>query len=187
MVAMLGLGACATTPPSPEEQALRDSPTVLDVQRSPESFLGRRVRWGGSVIGVENREDVTVVELLSRPLLPSTRPDTTARAQGRFLARIQGFVDPEELPRGKWLTLVGTLEGVEKKRLGDYLYVFPVMKVERKTMWRDAAFYDRPLRSYPYPYPHRDPFYDPFYDPYYDPFMHPLWPHSRFRQWPYSW
>lgn len=195
------LSGCATAPIDPAEQALRDSPAVFEVQKAPVTYQGRKVRWGGLVVDVKNLEDSTVIQVLSRPLLPSQRPDSSGKAQGRFLAKVKGFVDPEELPRGRLVTVEGNVSGIETQSVGEFPYRFPVLQVTRKTVWSEDSFYADKSRRFPRYDPRYDPLYDPFYGPYYDPlygpfygpyydpffgrfydpFYDPFWPHRRFR------
>jgi hypothetical protein len=96
--ALLVLGGCAT---SRVPEAIRDpalpSPAVTEVQQRPETFIGQRVRWGGSILDVHNAREATRIEILARPLNGSGEPEDTARGLGRFIVELPGFKDPRSI------------------------------------------------------------------------------------------
>ncbi|MCP4286748.1 MAG: Slp/YeaY family lipoprotein [Gammaproteobacteria bacterium] len=146
---------CASNVP----QLIRKQPPadieISEVQLKSESFVGSVVRWGGTVVNVKNLRTHTMVEILARPLAKSGKPDDSGRGKGRFLARISGFVDPEEYTQGRLLTVTGKLSRIVKNTIGEYLYDYPVVEAEARHLWPE-------VEVYPYPY-YRDPFYYPWY------------------------
>lgn len=157
----LVLAGCVSAVP----EAIRSEPgeavTVAEVQRDPKPFLGRRVRWGGTILAVRNRERTTAIEVLARPLSAGGEPKAKAPEQGRFIAELAGFLDPAEYPKDRLLTVVGRLERVETHPVGEYPYVYPVLTAATVHLWPEAL-----PAPYPYPYPY--PWYDPWY-PWYGP------------------
>jgi outer membrane lipoprotein len=166
LMSMLLLAAgCAT---SRVPQAIREGSTpsvsVAQVQRAPERFLGLRVRWGGTILAVHNRERATEIEVLSRPLDGDGEPREEMPGEGRFVALLPGFADPAGLPRDRLLTVTGRLQRVETRPIGEYPYPYPVVVVEGRYLW--------PERPDPTPW-YWDPWYwDPWYHPWYRPW-HP--------------
>ncbi len=159
------LSGCATTGHLPEliGKAPEHPIDVSEVQQDPQRFLGNPVRWGGTIIGVENLKNATRIEILSRPLSKSGKPDLEQPGQGRFLAELKGFVDPANYPEGRLLTVAGKIAGVVKRPIGNYPYTYPVVTAEAQYLWPKPV-----TKVYPaYPYPYYDPFYDPFFDPWY--------------------
>lgn len=151
--------ACASQIPRP----IRDTPvgpSVEQVRGHVQQYIGTQVRWGGSIVSVENRPAQTVLEIVARPLQDYGRPSEEGESEGRFLARYDGFRDPTIYKKGRSITVVGTIAGEEQRLIDKYAYVFPVVAVEHYYLWE-------PLPQVP-PYP---PPY--FYDPW--------WPY------PYSW
>lgn len=156
------MGACSSLPKSTDGQDVIPI-SVSEVQQSPESHLGKAVRWGGSVISVTNKKHHTLVEVLSKPLSRGTRP-TDKPGQGRFFLEISGFVDPQSYPINRDITVVGTIDGVQERLIGEFPYRYPVLQSIAVHLWPD----DSNDRLY-----HYDPFYGPFY---------PGWPHGyRYR------
>ena len=60
----LALGACASKPPAPISKQPQDNPSLLRVRMDIDAYIGREVRWGGVISRVENRADVTWVEIV---------------------------------------------------------------------------------------------------------------------------
>ena len=110
------LAACATAP-----QPLRgEFAAVTPEQASGDSATGERVRWGGSIVGVDPRSDSTCFEVLGRPLADNARPRRTDLGTGRFLACRGGFYDPAIFAAGREMTVVGRLAGSEVRPVGEY-------------------------------------------------------------------
>lgn len=146
---------CASNVP----ELIRKSPIanieISEVRSNPKGFIGSRVRWGGTIVAVENLKTESLVEILGRPLSASGEPDDRAKGKGRFLVKISGFLDPEEYSKGRLLSVTGKLSANIRKTIGEYLYDYPVIDAEARYLWPE-------IESYPYPY-HRDPFFNPWY------------------------
>lgn len=164
---ILAVTGCATTVP----EAIREAPpgdiSVVEARRDAAAYAGQRVRWGGTVASVENRKDETWIEIVARDLGSTGRPRDTDRSQGRFIARVQGFLDPAVYTSGRQITVSGTLEQAVTRPIGDYSYTFPLVRAESVYLWerlperRDYYYYDPfwPYDSFwPYPY-WRHPYY----------------------------
>lgn len=176
VLAVLGvttLGGCATTP-DPVRDADVQPLSVEAVRKAPSEHIGKRVRWGGSIVSVENRADRTVIEVVARPLRDSGAPLITAAGDGRFHALVPGFLDPTDYTSERWITVVGTVSGVENGRIGEYEYEFPIVAVEHHRLWRKLS--DVAPATYPPPgyYPW---WWDPWYPAYPYPYRpyHPYW------------
>jgi outer membrane lipoprotein len=154
----LGLifSACATPPqdaisvPPPVELTL--SQVRSDVAR----YVNQRVRWGGTIVAVENRSRDTYLEIVARTLDTYGRPRPSGESLGRFIARADGFLDPAIYSRNREITVAGTVEAKLTRAVGEYPYDYVVVHVDTRKLWE-------PRLTPPY---YRDPFYDPFYDPF---------------------
>jgi len=146
-------------------QAIRERPlqpsTVAEAQQDPVRFVGRRVRWGGTIIAVHNRETTTEIEGLARPLSADGEPREDKPGEGRFIALLQGFMDPAEYPTDRLLTVTGRVHRIEKRPVGGYPYLYPVVGVESRYLWPEPP--PPPPPAYDYP----DPWYFPWYRPWY--------------------
>lgn len=157
LAALLVLSGCASTVPAPLRDVPENAPQPGEVQADPQRFRGERVRWGGTVVAVTNMAERTVLEIVARPLDTQARPRDVDRSLGRFLARVPGFLDPAVYARGREITVVGTVAGVQAGAIGEYPYRYPVVEVSARQLWQP-----RPAATAP-PYA-----YDPFwYDPWY--------------------
>jgi outer membrane lipoprotein len=174
---LAGIGCSSGVPPAirgdTAEGALNPV-SVEQVQRDAESYRGQRVRWGGSIIAVRNLPQSTEIEVLSRPLDGAGEPRAEADGGGRFIARVPGFIDPAEYAKDRLLTVVGLIDGVETRDVGEYPYRYPVIGVSSRYLWPapEPASY---LYGYPWYYggygdgPWLGPWYGPRYGPWYGP------------------
>ncbi|MCU7851789.1 MAG: Slp family lipoprotein [Candidatus Thiodiazotropha sp. (ex Monitilora ramsayi)] len=161
------LGGCASKVPEYIRNAPAGDIRVDEVQQEATRFVENEVRWGGSIISVQNLSDETHIEVLAVNLSKSGKPQDDAKSSGRFIARIKGFLEPEEYPKDRLLTVTGTVKDVVKQPVGSYPYPYPVVEVKGYYLWPEDVYYS----------PHH---YDPFYNPYFYP--HPYW-----RRYPYYW
>ena len=160
---LLLLGACASTPESISKKP-HENPSLTQVRIDPDAFAGRDVRWGGVVVKVENKAEQTWIEIVRLNLNSYGRPLTSGGSDGRFIASFDRFLDPVVYEVGRPLTVVGRIEGAEKRPIGEFDYLFPIVAVEGSYLWKTAE-----TRPPPYPYPWW------YYDPWYP---HP-WPYHR--------
>lgn len=173
------LGGCALNPPAGLEDTLPQAPSRRAVQAAPERYLGEEVRWGGEILAVENRADVTEVAVYGRPLFNNAEPRPDGGEGVRFIARFGRFLDPAEYGAGKRLTVRGRLAPAVTRKVGEYPYRYPVVKVEAHHLW---PVYRPP----PEPAWFRDPYYDPWWPwgPWGPWGPYGYWP---YRHWPYGW
>ena len=165
LAASVLLGGCATTPASLKSGDFSD--ISLQAAQSGQG-IGQRVRWGGSIENTHPRQADTCLEVVSRPLDDSAQPEETDQSLGRFIACTPGFLDPAVYAKGREITVTGTLQAPETRKIGDFPYTFPRIAADHVYLWSKRL---KPDYGYPY--------YDPFYDPFWGP-----WP---YRPWPYYW
>lgn len=134
---VLMVSGCVSPSP-PGEVAIA---TVQEVQQgSMES--GIPLRWGGTITHVRNKKDITVLEIVSRPLLRSGRPRHNDQTDGRFMAEISGFLDPEIVRAGRDISVIGTITRLENGQVGEAEYQYPVMSVFNYRFWKKASEID---------------------------------------------
>ena len=152
-------------------EAIRKAPPtdlgVAQVRHDIDLYKGQYVRWGGTIASTENRKDSTLVEVVAHELDSDGRPRETDVSQGRFIARISGFVDPAVYATGREITVAGRIEGSLTRKIGEYEYKYPAVNVEVAHLWaqrvpypRDYYYYDPfwPYPSYPWGYPYYYPY-----------------------------
>ncbi len=175
IASILWLAGCASGIPPEIRNAPDPNPALASVRANPVGSVGEFVRWGGEVVTTENLESATQVEIVARGLYRDGYPQSTLGSDGRFIARIEGFVEPLLLQKGRLITVYGQITGSLRRDIGEYPYEYPVVKVSTYRLWEPPAV-DR------YPYPRYG--YWPWYDPWYDPWR---FPYSRYRPPPYRW
>ncbi len=172
LVASLFLVACASQVPKVIREAPESKLSLTEARSGPPA-IGARVRWGGTIAKVENQQNDTLIEIVERPLDGEGRPTGGDRSSGRFIAEIPGFVDPAVYENGREITVVGSLADPVTRKIGEYVYRFPVVDVNHHYLWPL-----RPAVAYPPRY------YDPFwYDPWYPWGPSPWYPWHPYRRW----
>lgn len=133
-VALLLLTGCAT---GPKFDTINVNPSLTPAQAVTKfnSARNSRVIWGGIIISATNLEGKTRFEVLSYPLSRSQRPNTDAAPQGRFLATKDGYVETLDYSPGKRITVTGTLTETREGRIGESLYIYPVVQTESLYLW----------------------------------------------------
>ncbi|HFD38399.1 MAG TPA: Slp family lipoprotein [Anaerolineae bacterium] len=141
------LTSCATLPP--ELQGQTSPLTLSQVMHHPEAYQGKTVRWGGTILKLENAADQTRIQILARPLDRSGRPRADANPLGRFLAHTSAFLDPAIYAPGRELTVVGKLAGTTEVTVGQRKIRIPTVEAERWHLWprRERK---SPVVVYPY-------------------------------------
>ncbi|PWG60971.1 Slp family lipoprotein [Sediminicurvatus halobius] len=132
VLAAIALVGCATPPldASNADRDLQPRDAVLG-----DGAEGRRVLWGGTVVGVTNEAEETLLEVLGYPLARDQRPDTDRSATGRFLIVEEGFLDPADYAPGREVSVVGPVTGTRDGRVGEHAYTYPVVAAEQLELW----------------------------------------------------
>lgn len=159
------VSGCATQPPVPLRVDLPTNVSILQVIQAPDNYQGTEVRWGGVIEKITNLKNETELEVIGKTLDKSARPILDANSPGRFLVRVQGFLEPTEFAIDREVTVVGKLSGSETRPIGEFEYRYPIVTAESYHLWGERiepAYY-----------------YDPwFYDPWY-------WGYPRYPWWYY--
>lgn len=163
LLAALATG-CASTIPEHIRKAPPNEPSIAAVRSNLEANLGLPVRWGGEVETIDNQQEETWLEIVSRTLNRQGKPLDGNQTHGRFLAKIPGFLDPAVYSPGRLITVVGLVDGETSRTIGNFQYHYPVILVEHHYLWREEE-------SVVYVH---DPFYDPYFPYwYYRPYPYP--------------
>jgi len=163
--AALIVSGCASPIPQAIRQAETGDLALAEARAALHTADHRPVRWGGELIAVHNAGGHSDLEILGRPLDDKGRPASQSPSQGRFMARIEGFVDPADLTAGTEVTVRGHIIGQAELSIGEYRYRYPVVAVAHWHRWAE--------RVQAVPIWRHDPW---FYDPWY-----PFGPWYRYR------
>jgi len=172
-LAILALSGCASqvpvlikTPPTPDLE-------FQQVKQSVKTFQDQNVRWGGKIISVENKEDSTWIEILASPLNSYGKPSYRSNYEGRFIAKVDGFLDPKQYDEDRKLTVFGTIDTEFVKRIDEHPYSYPLVSAKEHYLWPEY----RTAR-----YQYRYPYYYGFHHPYY---FHHFGFHHRYHHFGY--
>ncbi len=138
------LAGCASSPISKtlRQEASKDL-TFERAVKDPNAYKGTLVIWGGYIVAVANTPAYTELTVLETPLESADEPGLAEGSQGRFLARINKFLDPAVYRKGRKVTVAGKISGQETRQLGKIDYAYPVLDADEIHMW---------AREKPYPY-----------------------------------
>lgn len=156
-VLLMLLPGCAT---SMLPQTMRTGEAVVAdppqaVTANPRQYLGRKALWGGRVVAVRVAKDYSELEVLQVPLDDTDRPLPTFRTNqtgGRFLAKVPGLLDPQLYASGREVTVLGSIETLETRPLGEQSYTYPVLGGASVQLWKERE----PVQNYY--------MYDPMWD-----------------------
>ncbi|MCC6502713.1 MAG: Slp family lipoprotein [Deltaproteobacteria bacterium] len=112
------------------------------VAADPARYIGKSVVFGGTIIRVENFENITVMEVVQEGLNSQLKPVAQEESAGRFLVRFKEFKDPAIFSAGKHITVAGVVTGTETRPLGKATYRYPVLEPEEHYLW-EPSDYDR--------------------------------------------
>jgi len=162
------LSACASQVPLIIREAPADGASLEQVREQAADNLGRPLRWGGTIIETDNRENATWLTVLGRPLYKDGEPKSTDDSAGRFIAIVPEFLDPKVYAADRRITITGTLLRTEDGEVGEHPYTYPVVEAEAWYLW---------ARETEWPYRYGDPWYRPWwqhrgYYPYGDPYYY---------------
>lgn len=110
--------------------------------------------YGGKIAQVQNQKNTTVLEIVQRPLGSGERPSWTNQSGGRFLAVTAKFLDPTIYKRGREVTVVGRVSGVQPGVIGKRSYSYPIVAISQIHLWQPessaGANYDWAMMNWGY-------------------------------------
>lgn len=166
--AIMLMSACSSHIPPEIRQSLEDAPSVEQVSQAADDHLSKKVRWGGSILSIENKQNTSWLTILANPLNSFGKPQTSDKSPGRFIAIVDEFLEPLLYKPDRKITIIGNLLRTETINIGKHPYQYPIIQIEQHYLWPidpEQSEIDR------YPYWWSDPWYDPYY-PWHSPY-HP--------------
>ncbi|WP_298153521.1 Slp family lipoprotein [Metallibacterium sp.] len=134
------LASCATVP----KNLAGSYAEITPQQASNGNVSGTSVRWGGQIIQTEPGHQDTCFYVLGKPLASGdARPEMSRDSTGRFVACKRGFYDPEVYAKGREITVVGVLQGVVTRKVGDFDYPYPRVVANAVHLWPVPVVYRR--------------------------------------------
>lgn len=126
---------CTPAIPGPYLSQVDRSATYTAVRANASRYQGTIVAWGGYIHETRNTREGTYVEIVEAPLNHRDRPEEMDRTRGRFLLLHPGFAEPARYAPGREITVVGEFRGMEKRRLGEMDYRYPVLLRLYDRLW----------------------------------------------------
>lgn len=183
-VLIFAVSACTVVP---EPIQVADANILVpfeDVANNLESSaqLGKKARWGGRIVGVENKKEVSEIEIVFFPESSSGKPRIGQESGGRFKAVVDGFVDPLVFEKNRLITVVGEVAVAQTGIIGEQNYTYPTLNAVGYHMWQQTSevevdqigfmsfngrgFYSSAFYGNPF---YVNPFYRHAFSPWYDP------------------
>ena len=129
------LSACSTMPEAIQYDITQEV-SVQSIHQGKTTISGQTVRWGGVITQVINNEQGTWVEVLALQLNDIGRPSNNRLTnEGRFIAKIDQFLDPEVYQQGYSFTAIGKLADKIDGKIGEFKYSYPTINVEGHYLW----------------------------------------------------
>ena len=157
VVSML-ISACSTNTNSFIPQAMASqidwTLSFQQIKESPSTYQGSVVLLGGEILTAKRLKDHTRIIVLQLPLSTGEEPVTNrTQSKGRFIAKQTEFLDPETIPPGTRVTVIGEISGSTTELLDEMEYQYPVLTIKHLEVWP-------PPQQFPNYYPS---YYDPYY------------------------
>lgn len=133
LLALCLLAGCASSPVAPPDLQVQDIGPAQVL--AGEGGTGSRVVWGGRIVAVRNRATHTEISLVSLPLDSGDRPVAGAEAGPRFIVEQPGFLEPVNYAAGRFLTVLGTVQGIEESQVDEFSLAQPKLLAESIHLW----------------------------------------------------
>lgn len=132
-LALAVLAGCATYP---DAVRVSDESMLVSYQAVTQSAVTTgTARWSGVVAKIQNNPTQTRLEIVYFPAAAGGRPQVSDQTPGRFVAYVNGFLDPLVYSQGKQVTVLGPLQPAEHGHVEQYPYVFPVIGQATVHLW----------------------------------------------------
>lgn len=146
--------------------------TFAMLMQSPETFIGKTVIFGGTIVETRNYEEGSEIEVMQNELDYSDYPADNDQSSGRFIFFHAGFLEPEIYANGRKVTGAGKVTGIREGKVGEQTYKFPVIEALELKLWEERYLYD-PYYDYPYYWGAYPYWGHPFYHNY--SYGYPYW------------
>ncbi|WP_439241765.1 Slp family lipoprotein [Lonepinella sp. BR2474] len=140
LLTVSGLVGCVNPPQGLEKDEFTIQ-NLKDIEADHYACQCKQVRLGGKVLAVNALKDKTKIEVLSLQVSSySAKPVIDGSSNGRFIAYVDGFVDPISL-KDQYITVKGKLTGKETGKIDQADYHYPVVAVDTLKQWRFVQEY----------------------------------------------
>ena len=131
------LAGCAQLPTFDTRDVDR-SLLPTQVSASIKTHRGQLVMWGGSILSGKNLQNTTRLEVLAYPLDSDGWPERDQKPLGRFILEQQGYLETADYAKGRVITVVGRVIGLEHGKVDESAYDFPLIQVRQLHLWQQS-------------------------------------------------
>lgn len=135
-----GLSGCSHMIPPEARAGIETGLRFEMIRAQPEAHLGQKLLVGGNILTLSDEDESTILEIYSWQLDRRGEPTSHDPQGGRFLAASETLLPRDEYRPGLFVTLVGSVEGVEEREIDGVPLTLPLLRIE------EIRLLDRPLR-----------------------------------------
>jgi outer membrane lipoprotein len=139
LIACLALTACSNLPPEIEDPPAFDL-GYTEAATHIDKYKNAPVRWGGTIIEVENEPSFSAIQILLYPLGSYGRPDLDEPNQGRFVVKSAEFLDPAVYTKNTSITVAGILDGDTERKVGNKALRLPLVVAKQIHLWPEQYY-----------------------------------------------
>jgi outer membrane lipoprotein len=140
LIASFLLGACSNLPPAIEDPPAFDL-SYQEALTNISKYKNAPVRWGGTIVQVENEPTFSAIQVLLYPLGHYGYPDLDEQNQGRFVFKSPEFLDPAVYKKDAAITVAGILEGDTERTIGNKTLRIPLVAAKYIHLWPQQDYY----------------------------------------------
>jgi outer membrane lipoprotein len=140
LIICLILTACSNIPPAIQDPPAFDL-SYQEALTNTAKYKNAPVRWGGTIVEVENEPNFSAIQVLLYPLGSYGRPDLDENNQGRFVLKSPEFLDPAVYKKDTSITVAGTLAGDTERTIGNKTLRLPLIIAKQIHLWQEVDYY----------------------------------------------
>jgi outer membrane lipoprotein len=133
------LNACSNLPKAIKEPPSNDISYTQAIQNI-NNYKNAPVRWGGTIVEVENEQNFTLVQVLYYPLDSDGEPELDKPNGGRFVFKTAEFLDPAVYTKSSEITVAGTLIGDIERAIGNKVMRMPLISAATIYLWPEYVY-----------------------------------------------
>jgi outer membrane lipoprotein len=126
---------CAQERLKPFRAPMPENPALTQVSGNVSEFTGRRARWGGLIVRVDRHSEGIALEIIERALDINGRPELSGASSGHFITTVTGKAKQWANALGRDVTIIGTIQGDEVRKLIGGEQRFVRLKAETYHLW----------------------------------------------------
>jgi outer membrane lipoprotein len=140
LLSFLLLNACSNLPKAIKDPPINDI-SYTQAAQNINQYKNAPVRWGGTIVEVENEQNFTLVQVLYYPLDSDGEPQIDKSHGGRFVFKSPEFLDPAVYTANAKITVAGTLTGDIEHMIGKKVLRVPLISATTIYLWPVYDYY----------------------------------------------